>query len=105
MQIIQVFLVVTRDPEIITTNISFRVFDISQNQGIPELLTEIKPGGRVLDKFKLRIRNGVLTVISQAYRENNWSRYSLLENFDLRTGSLLGSIDLAERETLYATSF
>ena len=58
-----------------------------------------------MDKFKLRIRNGVLTVISQAYRENNWSRYSLLENFDLRTGNLLGSIDLAERETLYATSF
>ena len=98
-------LVVTRDPGNYYHNHIVRVFDISQNQGIPELLTEIKPGGQVLDKFKLRIRNGVLTVISQAYRENNWSRYSLLENFDLSTGNLLGSIDLAERETLYATSF
>ena len=63
-------------------------------------------GGRILDKFKIRIHENTLTLISQAYRENQWSqRYSLLENFDLNSGELLGSIELADEETLYATRF
>ena len=39
-------LVVTRDPGNYYHNHIVRVFDISQNQGIPELLTEIKPGDK-----------------------------------------------------------
>ena len=54
----------------------------------------------------MRIRNGTLTIISQAYRGNKWSgRYSLLENFNLQSGKRQGFLELAERETLYATRF
>lgn len=70
---------------------------------IPFKKHSISIGGRVGDKFKIHTNNGVLTVVSQA--ENDWSIYSLLENFDLETGELLGSLDIAEEETLYATRF
>lgn len=64
----------------------------------------ISIGGRVRDKFKIHTFNGVLTIVSQA-RKDSWQIYSLLENFDLETGKKLGSLDIAERETLYATRF
>ena len=64
----------------------------------------ISIGGRVRDKFKIHTFNGVLTIVSQA-RKDSWQIYSLLENFDLKTGNKLGSLDIAERETLYATRF
>jgi hypothetical protein len=64
----------------------------------------ISIGGRVRDKFKIHTFNGVLTIVSQA-RKDSWQIYSLLENFDLETGNKLGSLDIAERETLYATRF
>ena len=72
-------MVVTRDPSDYYKKHVIRVYDITHNNGMPRLIKKFKPGGRVLDKFKLRIRNGILTVISQAYREKSWSnRYSLL---------------------------
>ena len=99
-------MVVTRDPSDYYNKHLVRVFDLTGFTGVPEQITEVKPGGRVLDKFKLRIRNGILTVISQAYREESGrNRYSLLETFKISSGKHLGSMELAERETLYATRF
>ena len=98
--------VVTRDPMNYHYKHVVRVFDLTGFRGIPEQVAELRPGGRVLDKFKLRIRDGILTVISQAYRDQNWrQRYSLLENFKLSSEKLLGILELADRETLYATRF
>ena len=84
-----------------------RPFEIDDFSGSPAALPVIRPGGRILDKFKLSFRNGVLTAISQAQRGDDWrrGRYTLLENFDLSTGKRLGHLELAERETLYATRF
>ncbi len=99
-------MVVTRDPSDYDNKHVVRVFDLTDFSGIPEEVAELQPGGLVLDKFKLRVRNSVLTVISQAYRDQDWgSRYSLLETFDLSTGERLGSLELADRETLHATRF
>ena len=99
-------IVVTRDPSDYYNKHVVRIYDLTNLGGIPEEIAEVRPGGRVLDKFKLRILNGVLTIISQAYRDNNWSsRYSLLENFNLQSGEKEGFLELAERETLYATRF
>jgi len=99
-------MVVTRDPSDYYNKHLVHVYDLTDSSGIPEQVAELRPGGRVLDKFKLRIRAGVLTVISQAYRDQNWgSIYSLLETFELSSGERLGSLELADRETLYATRF
>ena len=99
-------MVVTRDPADYYNKHIVRIFDLTNFDGIPKETLQIAPGGRVLDKFKMRIRNGTLTIISQAYRGNKWSgRYSLLENFNLQSGKRQGFLELAERETLYATRF
>ena len=98
--------VVTRDPQDYYNGHLVRIYDLSDFTKIPQKISLIQPGGRILDKFKIRISGNTLTLISQANRNNNWnSRYSLLENFDINTGELLGSLELAERETLYATRF
>lgn len=96
----------TRDPDNRNEQI-LRPFEIDAFSGSPAALPVIRPGGRILDKFKLSFRNGVLTAISQARRGGDWwrNRYTLLENFDLSTGKRLGHLELAERETLYATRF
>lgn len=99
-------IVVTRDPADYYNKHIVRIFDLTNFDGIPRETLRIAPGGRVLDKFKMHIRNETLTIISQAYRDNKWTgRYSLLENFNLRSGKRLGFLELAERETLYATRF
>ncbi len=98
--------VVTRDPQDYYNSHLVRIYDLSDISKIPQEISLIQPGGRILDKFKIRISGDTLTLISQANRNSNWnSRYSLLENFDINTGELLGSLELAERETLYATRF
>gem|GEM_PF-2110261 len=98
--------VVTRDPQDYYNSHLVRIYDLSDFSKIPQEISIIKPGGTILDKFKIRISGDTLTLISQAKRNSNWnSRYSLLENFDINTGELLGSLELAERETLYATRF
>ncbi len=98
--------VVTRDPQDYYNSHLVRIYDISDFSKIPREISLVQPGGRILDKFKIRISGDTLTLISQANRNSNWnSRYSLMENFDINTGELLGSLELAERETLYATRF
>jgi uncharacterized secreted protein with C-terminal beta-propeller domain len=98
--------VVTRDPQDYYNGHLVRIYSLSDFSKIPREISLIKPGGRILDKFKIRISGDTLTLISQAKRNSNWnSRYSLLENFNINTGELLGSLELAERETLYATRF
>ena len=98
--------VVTQDPQDYYNGHLVRIYDLSDFSKIPQEISLIQPEGRILDKFKIRISGNTLTLISQAKRNSNWnSRYSLLENFNIKTGELLGSLELAERETLYATRF
>jgi uncharacterized secreted protein with C-terminal beta-propeller domain len=102
----QHLVVVTRDPKDYYNGHLARVFDLNDLSKVPQELSIIQAGGRILDKFKIRISGDTITLISQAIRNSNWnSRYSLLENFNIKTGELQGSLELAERETLYATKF
>ena len=59
-------IVVTRDPSDYYNKHVVRIYDLTNLEGIPEEIAEVRPGGRVLDKFKLRILKGILTIISQA---------------------------------------
>ncbi len=80
--------------------------------GSPKFVATVECGGRVPDKFKMRVSGGVLTVVNQAYGDQ-WSwqdRHTLVENFSLPTDGfgeavLLDSIKLAPDETLHATRF
>ena len=102
----QHLVVVTRDPKDYYNGHLARVFDLNDLSKVPQELSIIQAGGRILDKFKIRISGDTITLISQANRNSNWnSRYSLLENFNIKTGQLQGSLELAERETLHATRF
>ena len=80
--------------------------------GSPAFVATIECGGRVPDKFKMRVSDGVFTVVSQAYGENfNWrERHTLVETYSLPVDGLgetefLDSVELAKNETLHATRF
>ena len=70
----------------------------------------IQTGGRVGDKFKMQVRDGVLTAISQGWQnsENEWAWWgtpvTMLENFST-DGSPLASLEIIRGEQLYATRF
>ena len=104
------FLVV-RDSGDSWTNDVIDVFSFEET-GNPGFVSTINCGGRISDKFKMRVSDGVLTVVSQAYADTNlWgSRHTLIENFQLptdvtQTAPLLDSIQLAMGESLHATRF
>jgi hypothetical protein len=78
----------------------------------------LKSDGIILDKFKLQWSDGVLTTISEKRRDGaTWTvPVSVLENFRVpgrneppanaaTAGSLLGRLELARGERLYATRF
>lgn len=70
----------------------------------------IRTAGRVGDKFKMQIRDGVFTAISQGWQnsDNDWAWWgtpvTTLENFST-DGSLLASLEIIRGEQLYATRF
>ena len=85
------------------------VFQIREDAA-PELLGTVQAGGRINDKFKMQVQGGILTTVSQAYRESWWGRHTLVQTFRLpeggaRTDVPLDSVMLAENETLHATRF
>ena len=59
----------------------FRIYDDLP----PEQLGTAQAGGRIKDKFKMQVYDGILTTVSQAYGERwNWrSRHTLVETFKL----------------------
>ena len=84
----------------------FRIYDHLP----PVQLGTVKTGGRINDKFKMQVHNGIITTVSQAYRDRWWGRHTLVETFNLPTdgglvSSPLDSVTLAENETLHATRF
>ena len=72
----------------------------------------IRTAGRVADKFKMRLVNGTLTVISETFNRNgnnNRARWeTTLETFSLANPDkpeALGELRLAKGERLFATRF
>lgn len=68
----------------------------------------LRLSGSLDDKFKLRVAGDILTTISISWTSGWNSRRTILENFRLAPGagtSPVGSLTLAEGESLFATRF
>ena len=80
--------------------------------GLTKLNTSaIQTGGRIYDKFKMQVKDGVFTAISQGWQRSDgewgdWSgtQVTQLENFST-AGDALGSLEIIRGENLYATRF
>ena len=84
---------------------SLKVVDISNPDGSMTELSEIRPAGRILDKFKINMHGDVLRVISESQKR---PIHTELETFDLsnpQRPAKLGSVTLGENESLHATRF
>ncbi|MCB1121157.1 MAG: beta-propeller domain-containing protein, partial [Verrucomicrobiae bacterium] len=87
------------------------VVDISDPEKDPELTFQLPVKGQVLNKFNMHFSDNVLTVASQVWRwSENRRRYASVETFDLSQPSEgpvkpLGSLELANNETLTASRF
>ena len=89
-----------------------RCIDISAPDGAMKERAAIRTSGRVADKFKMRLEDDTLTVISETFNRNqadNRARWeTVLETFSLATSSKperLGELSLAKGERLFATRF
>ncbi|MCS1411104.1 MAG: hypothetical protein M2R45_04300 [Verrucomicrobia subdivision 3 bacterium] len=81
------------------------MIDITSPDGTLVPLSQIRPSGRVLDKFKMHVSGDVFTVISEV---NTRSRVSRLETYDISDPARptkLGSVDVGRNESLHATRF
>src|SRR5262249_36204196 len=79
------------------------VFDISAPDGTFSQVSEIKPFGRVKDKFGMNFVDGIFTIVS-----GSWNGTTEVETFSLADASRpakLGSLVLTRNESLYATQF
>lgn len=70
----------------------------------------IQTDGRIYDKFKMQVKDGVFTAISQGWQSSDgeWAwrgtQVTQLENFST-SGEPLGSLEIIRGENLYATRF
>ena len=70
----------------------------------------IQTAGRIYDKFKMQVKDGVFTAISQGWQRSDgeWAwrgtQVTQLENFST-AGNALGSVEIIRGENLYATRF
>ena len=83
------------------------VVDISDPTKTPEVSHQFRIAGQVLSKFNMRLKEDVLTVVSQVWRSfsNTRERFASVETFDLSTGSRGRSISFASNEQITATRF
>jgi hypothetical protein len=89
-----------------------RCIDISAPNGTMKEASTIRTAGRVADKFKMRLSDDTLTVISEVLQRNssdNRNRWlTTLETFSLANPNkprALGEVSLAKGERLFATRF
>jgi hypothetical protein len=81
------------------------VIDISSPDGTLTALSEIRPSGQVLDKFKMHVDGDIFTVISEVRAGTLITR---LETYDMSNPvrpAKLGSVEVGKNERLHATRF
>lgn len=85
------------------------VVDISSPDGVMAPVSEIEPGGRVADKFKMNVQGDVFTVICEV---RDWSgtgrQVSVLQTYSITDPTKpvgLGKLEVGHGEGLYATRF
>jgi uncharacterized secreted protein with C-terminal beta-propeller domain len=87
------------------------VVDIADPSADPFVAFQVPVKGHVLNKFNLRLREDVLTVVSQVWRGiENRQRYASVETFDLSEPSeepieALAELEFANNESITATRF
>lgn len=84
------------------------VIDISDPTGVMVEKGTITTDGRVNDKFKMSQNGDVFTVVTEKYDETDWTPTSLVANYSLADATqpaLLGSLEVAPGENLFATRF
>lgn len=92
-----------------------RVVDISSPDGTMKSLSEIRPLGRIADKFKLDLNGDVLALVSERWDNTipnpngNLGRWATrVETYSMADGAdpkKLGGLDLGFGERLFATRF
>ena len=89
---------------------TIHLIDIRNQNASLEIAASVELDGQLKDKFKLRIKDNILTCITQGGRWRNGLK-TIVANYDLsaRTDegkiSLLDDLILAPQETLFATRF
>jgi len=82
---------------------------VPNEAGIPERVGVAPLAGLLRDKDKMQFSGGILTTVSQQadWTSGNLSQVTRLENFSLDSDgfSLVGALDLAPGESLFATRF
>lgn len=86
------------------------LFSISSN-GLAQLNPDpIRTAGRIQDKFKMQLRDGVFSVFSQGWlnADGEWAAWgtpvTMLENFSV-AGEKLAALEIIRGEQLFATRF
>lgn len=92
-------------------NVSKAVLFSISSDGLARLNPEpIRTTGRIQDKFKMQLRDGVFSVFSQGWlnADGEWSGWgtpvTMLENFSV-TGEKLAALEIIRGEQLFATRF
>ena len=98
------------DPETRRTVSWVHVIGIDDPAEPMKVSRRIPLGGQLHDKFKLAVRGGILTTVSQVWNSAAQGRHTLVETHDLRRAPdqparLLDSLVLAPGETVRATRF
>ena len=87
------------------------VVDISDPSVDPFVAFEIPVKGHVLDKFNMRLKDDVFTIVSQVWRgTENRNRFASVETFDLSGPQVLSpkplaQLEFANNESITATRF
>jgi hypothetical protein len=85
----------------------FSISEVGLTRRNPE---PIRTAGRIQDKFKMQVREGVFSVFSQGWlnADGQWAGWgtpvTMLENFSV-TGDKLASLEIIRGEQLFATRF
>ncbi len=86
-----------------------QLIDIASPDGKMKALSTVPAAGRVTDKFKIHLNGEILSIISELRNgRNNRILSTRLENFsiaDPNEPELIGRVDLAKGEALFATRF
>lgn len=82
-----------------------QMIDISSPDGALVSLAEIRPAGRVIDKFKMNVSGDTFTVISEVRRTPLTTQLETFDISDPVRPTKLGSVEVGREESLFATRF
>ena len=93
-----------------TTLSTVHVVDISDPDVDPVITHEIPSKGHVRNKFNLNLKDNILTIVSQVWRDENRRRFASVETFDISEPSegpveALAALEFANNESITSSRF